>query len=123
MHTKKGFFVLYVHSAVSSCGQSAAFWSGQPDKRLTSGSKRRALAAFWSCQLDKRLTGCLVDKTKTRPKLGVLVRSTDPSDTRQSFVWLIKTSRFVHSSTLQCVYIGQKKALFRLTIYTHQMCK
>ncbi|MFS8000319.1 hypothetical protein Hanom_Chr12g01176931 [Helianthus anomalus] len=51
---------------------------------LLTGPKRRALAAFWSGQPDKRLTGCLVDRTKTRPKLGVLVRSTDPSDTRQS---------------------------------------
>ncbi|MFS8003851.1 hypothetical protein Hanom_Chr13g01218751 [Helianthus anomalus] len=51
---------------------------------LLIGTKRRALAAFLSCQPNKRLTPGLVDRTKTRPKLGVLVRSTDPSDTRQS---------------------------------------
>ncbi|MFS7913779.1 hypothetical protein Hanom_Chr02g00145731 [Helianthus anomalus] len=41
---------------------------------LLTGPKRRALVAFWSYQPDKRLTPGLVDRTKTRPKLGVLAK-------------------------------------------------
>ncbi|MFS7933591.1 hypothetical protein Hanom_Chr04g00381681 [Helianthus anomalus] len=41
-------------------------------------------AELWPCHPDRVSVFCLVDRTKTRPKLGVLVRSTDPSDTRQS---------------------------------------
>ncbi|KAJ0524236.1 hypothetical protein HanIR_Chr10g0502321 [Helianthus annuus] len=51
---------------------------------LLTGPKRRPLAAFWSSQPDRVSVFCLVERTKTRPKLGVLVRSTDLSDTRQS---------------------------------------
>ncbi|KAJ0608581.1 hypothetical protein HanOQP8_Chr03g0111191 [Helianthus annuus] len=73
---------------------------------LLTGPKRRALAAFWSCQPDKRLTPGLVDRTKTRPKLGVLVRSTDPSVF--CLVDRTKTPHFGHSSTLQGVHIKIK---------------
>ncbi|MFS7960406.1 putative protein kinase RLK-Pelle-DLSV family [Helianthus anomalus] len=51
---------------------------------LLTGPKHRALAALTRQKTDTRSVFCLVDKTKTRQKLGVLVQSIDPSDTRQS---------------------------------------
>ncbi|MFS7960864.1 hypothetical protein Hanom_Chr08g00708071 [Helianthus anomalus] len=85
-HPKKCFFVIYGHPAVSSCVQSATFWSGQPCQSFVwlTGPKRGQSSAFWSGQQTRQIpvSLCLVYRTKT--------------------------SRFDHNSTLHGVHIEQK---------------